>query len=324
MSKDQLLYLSKEDVESVRLPMTEIIDAVERAFLLKGQGLVEMPPKPGIHPREDAFIHAMPAYIKEMEAAGVKWVSGYPQNQSKGLPYISGLIILNDTETGIPRSVMDCTWITAMRTGAATAVAAKYMARPESKTLGILGCGVQGRSNLLALKECFSLDTVFAYDTNIDCVARFANEMSKSTGLQIEIASKPREAVTPCDLIVTAGPILKQPHATIQKDWMMPGAFASPVDFDSYWHPDALRQADIYSTDDTSQYFYYQKAGYFQNVPDLQSDLGEIVNGTKPGRKSPEERTICINLGLAIEDMAVAPLVYNRAKEHKIGTWLSL
>ena len=108
----------------------------------------------------------------------------------------------------------------------------------------------------------------------MDCVARFADEMWKCTGLRIEVVNDPREAVTPCNLIVTAGPMLKKPHVTIQKDWMMPSAFASPVDFDSSWHPDALRQADIYSTDDTSQYVYYQKAGYFQNVPDFQKMSG--------------------------------------------------
>lgn len=96
----------------------------------------------------------------------MKWVSGYPENHKRGLPYISGLLILNDEETGIPLAVMDCTWITAMRTGAATAVAAKHLARPESETVGILGCGVQGRSNLEALHVLFPLKQVVAYDTN--------------------------------------------------------------------------------------------------------------------------------------------------------------
>ena len=97
-------------------------------FKEKGKKMVEMPPKPGIHTRPDAFIHAMPAYISNLNAAGMKWVSGYPENYKKNLPYIAGLLILNDIETGIPICVMDCTWITAMRTGAATALAAKYLA----------------------------------------------------------------------------------------------------------------------------------------------------------------------------------------------------
>jgi len=135
----QLLYLSQADVQAVNLTMAEIIAALEQAFAEKGAGRVEMPPKPGIHPGDgDNFIHAMPAYIPAMQSAGVKWVSGYPENYRRGLPYINGLLIFNDVETGLPLAVMDCVWITAMRTAAATAVAAKYLARPESKTVGIL------------------------------------------------------------------------------------------------------------------------------------------------------------------------------------------
>src|SRR4051812_13067730 len=144
MKQNEILYLSRKDVEMVNLPMKEIISSLEKMFLEKGNGRVEMPPKPGVHTQKDAFIHAIPAYIPSMKSAGMKWVSGYPENQKKGLLYINGLLILNDTETGIPLSVMDCTWITAQRTGAATALAAKYLARKNSSTVGILACGVQG------------------------------------------------------------------------------------------------------------------------------------------------------------------------------------
>ena len=115
----RLLYLSRADVEAVALPMPAVIDLLDRAFREKGAGRVEMPPKPGIHTRQDAFLHAMPAFIPALGAAGVKWVGGYPDNPSRGLPYISGLLILNDVETGFPTAVMDCTWITGARTGAA-------------------------------------------------------------------------------------------------------------------------------------------------------------------------------------------------------------
>src|SRR4030042_1180736 len=112
MTLGSVLYLSREDVEATQLPMSEIIQALEAMFREKGDGEVEMPPKPGIHPRPDAFIHAMPAYIPSVQAAGIKWVSGYPGNQARGLPYISGLLILNDPDTGVPVSVLDCTLIT--------------------------------------------------------------------------------------------------------------------------------------------------------------------------------------------------------------------
>jgi len=226
---------------------------VEEMFCEKGECRVEMPPKPGIHPMPDAFIHAMPAYISSMNSAGMKWVSGYPENHKRGLPYINGLLILNDPMTGMPLAVMDCVWITAMRTGAATAVAAKHLARLESETVGILGCGVQGRSNLEALNVLFSLKRVMAFDTNVETQKLYATEMSNKLGLTITPAKSPREAVSGCDIVVTSGPILKEPHATIQPGWFEEGAFASLVDFDSYWHPHALGQANKFCTDDVPQ-----------------------------------------------------------------------
>jgi ornithine cyclodeaminase/alanine dehydrogenase len=134
----------------------------------------------------------------------------------------------------------------------------------------------------------------------------------------------PREAVVDSDLVVTSGPILKHPQPTIEKNWLLRGAFASAVDFDSYWRPEALAQMDRLSTDDHDQFNYYRSVGYFQNTPDPYADLGELVSGQKPGREREDERTMAINLGLAIDDMAVAPEVYRRAKEMGLGTWLSL
>jgi len=325
MKPNRLLYLSQKDVVSVGLTMTEIIETLEVAFREKGRGNTEMPPKPGIHPGgEDNFIHAMPAYIPALNAAGVKWVSGFPGNQKKGLPYITGLLILNDPETGIPISVMDCVWITAVRTGAATALSARHLARPESSVVGVLGCGVQGRTNLEALNTLFPLKRVMAYDVNTEAVRGYADEIGSRLNLEVIPVGIPREAVTGCDIVVTAGPILKSPHATIQTGWLDEGAFASLVDFDSYWHPDAMQAAAKFCTDDTPQLRQYQQMGYFQNIPEIHADLGELVTGQKPGRETSAERTLTANLGLAIDDMAVAPIIFHKAVEKELGTWLPL
>lgn len=324
-NSNQLLYLSQADVQAVGVTMTEIVTAVEKAFREKGEGRVEMPPKPGIHPGGgDNFIHAMPAYIPAMNSAGVKWVSGFPGNFKRGLPYITGLLILNDPETGLPISVMDCVWITAMRTGAATAVAAKYLARPGSSTVGILGCGVQGRSNVEALNVLFPLKKIIAYDVNADTARRFAEETGNRFGLETVIVKTPQEAVSGCDIVVTSGPILKKPHCTIRPGWLDEGAFASLVDFDSYWHPGAMKEAAKFCTDDVPQLQHYQKLGYFQDIPPVYAALGELVTGQKPGRETPAERTMTANLGLAMDDMAVAPLLYEQAEKNGIGTWLPL
>ena len=227
MSTFQFLYLSRADVEAVGLPMPEIIDALEVAFRQHGQGKVEMPPKPGVHSRPDAFIHAMPCYIPGPEAIGIKWVAGYPENPKRGLPYITGLLVLNDADTGLPLAVMDCTWITAKRTGAATALAARYLARPDSQTIGILGCGVQGRSNFEALNVLFPVKRVLAFDNTLNNALRYAEEIEEKWGVEVEVVDSPRKAVSGCDIVVTAGPILRQPHATIKAGWLDEGAFAS-------------------------------------------------------------------------------------------------
>ncbi len=304
--------------------MGEIIAALERMFVEKGEGRVEMPPKIGIHPAPDAFIHAMPAAIPAQKSAGIKWVAGNPENSKRGLPYVSGLLILNDYETGIPIAVMDATWITAQRTGAATALSAKYLARPESATVGILGCGVQGRSNLEALAAVFPLKRVYAYDTHADRSTRYAQDASLQFGIETVAVTDPKAAVVNSDMVVTAGPILRQPHATIERGWMREGAFASLLDFDSYWHPTALHEADKFCTDDVPQLQHYRDLGYFQDVPNIHADLGELVTRRKPGRERPKERTMACNLGIALDDMATAPLIYERALEKGMGTWLPL
>jgi ornithine cyclodeaminase/alanine dehydrogenase len=324
-NKNQLLFLSQAEVISTGVTMAEVIALLETAFSEKGAGRVEMPPKPGIHPGEgDNFIHAMPAYIPAMQSAGIKWVSGFPANNLRGLPYITGLLILNDPDTGLPISVMDCVWITAMRTAAATAVAARRLARPDAAVLGVLGCGVQGRTNTEALQVDFPLCEVIAYDVDPAAVRSFAEDISSRLGLAVTPVDTPKEAVTGCDLVVTAGPILKTPHRTIQAGWLEEGAFASLVDFDSYWHPEAMHEVDKFCTDDHAQLNHYREVGYFQDIPPVYADLGELVVGAKSGRGNPQERIITCNLGLAMDDMAVAPTIYQRAVESGIGTWLTL
>lgn len=322
---DELLYLSSADVAGVGLPIAEVIEAVESAFREKGEGRTEMPPKPGIHPVPDAFIHAMPAYVSAVGAAGMKWVSGYPENRKRGLPYISGLIILNDPDTGLPTCVMDAAWVTAKRTAAATALAARRLASAESKVFGILGCGVQGRTNLEAVSAVIDgLEQVRAYDVDRGTASRYANDMKLAYGLSVEVVDGPKEAVEESDIVVTAGPILKDPQPTIEAGWLKEGGFACPIDFDSYWKPEAMQAVDKFYTDDVDQLRYYQTVGYFSGIPDVYADLSEVVTGRKPGRETAEERTMSMNLGIAIEDMVTAARIFEGAKKKGVGTWLSL
>ena len=325
MKPGKVLYLSQNDVETIDLPMAEIIEALEEMFKEKGAGRTEMPPKPGIHPRPDAFIHAMPAYIPSLQSAGMKWVAGNPENPQKGIPYIMGLLVLNDPETGQPISVMDCVWITAKRTGAATAVAAKYLARRDSTTVGIVACGVQGRSNLEALRCVFpSIEHVRAYDLFPEKAQAYAREMEEELGVTVETVDTARQAVEDRDIVVTGGPILKHPRPTIDAGWLAAGGFACAVDYDSYWKGTALLEADKLITDDTAQLEDHRRMGYFRDTPAPHADLGEIAAGKKPGRESDQERIISLNLGLALDDMATAIRIYQRALDLGIGTELPL
>ncbi len=324
MSAPTLLYLSRADVERVALDMPTIIALLETAFREKGEGRVEMPPKLGIHLPGDAFLHAMPAFIGASGAAGIKWVGGTPENQGRGLPYISGLVVLNDPVTMLPRAVMDCSWITAHRTAAASALAAKYLARPESAILGVVGCGLQGRTHVLAFATVFPLKRVLAFDVIPAFRDRFVVDMAAKTGLDVATASDARRAVMGSDLVVTAGPLLKVPRPTVDKGWLRPGAFAAAVDYDSYWTPGALAEMDKLATDDLAQWRAAKGAGSFRGMAEPYADLGEIVTGRKPGRERSEERTMAMNLGVALDDIVVAAEIYRRATALGIGLELPL
>lgn len=324
-SSRNLIYLSRFDVEELHISIEEVIRVVDEAFREKAEGNAEVPPKPGIHPAEDAFIHAMPAYLSKMKSAGIKWVSGFPKNPQRGLPYISGLLILNDPDTGFPTCVMDCTWVTAKRTGAATALAAKHLASEDAEKLGILGCGVQGRSNLEALTAvCEGLEKVKAFDINKDNLKAYVEEMTARYALRIVPVESPRKAVEDCDIVVTSGPILKHPQPVIEASWFKAGGFACPLDFDSYWKPEAMRSVDKFCTDDKDQLAYYKSQGYFSSIPSVYAELSEIVSGKKPGREKPEERIMSMHLGSAVGDIATAKLVYDTAKREEKGTKLPL
>jgi len=324
--KPTLLYLSREEVERVALPMPEIIDGLAAAFLEKAHGRTEVPPKPGIHPRPDSFLHAMPASVPAQNAAGIKWVSGYPANLQKGLPYITGLLILNDPNTGLPIAVMDCSWITAKRTGAASALGAQYLARKNSEVMAICGCGIQGRSHLEAFKVVFpSIREVLLYDTLPGAQDRFLADMApRFPDVAFHKVSSAEEAVREADLVVTAAFILKDPSPVILESWLKPGGFASAVDYDCYWTRGAVQEMDAVFTDDHDQLQYYRSIGFFPTIEKAQGELADLVAGKHPGRTDPDQRTMAMFLGLAIEDMVTGVRILDRARNLGIGTELPL
>lgn len=322
--RGRLLYLSSGDVERVDVSDSEIATEIAELFAEKAAGRVDAPPKLGIHPRSDSFLHAMPAHIPSRGAAGMKWVGVFPGNQGRGLPQVSGLIIVNDADTGLPTAVLEAGWVTTKRTAAASVLAARHLARKDASSIGILGCGAQGRSHLEALCAEFPIERAAAFDPSPEVRARYAAEMQKQTGVRVRATASPRDAVEACDIIVTAGPIARIPYATIQPGWLSPGAFAASIDYASAWSAGALAEFDRIYVDDIPQLEAHRKEGYFPNLPAPFADLGEVVTGTKRGRAARGERTMACLLGLAAEDVAVAHLVVKLAVARRIGTWLPL
>jgi ornithine cyclodeaminase/alanine dehydrogenase len=315
LKRVEMLYLSQEDILDMGIPLKEIIPLVETGLREHGLGQVENPPKPGIHAKSDSFIHAMPAYYRKLGIGGIKWVSGYPSNRELGLPQILGVMITNDMETGVPTSIMDCRWITAVRTAAVSAVTAKFCASKGSSTLGVIGCGVQGRMTLGALEEIVpTLSKVKAYDINPDASKRYKADLEKETGVEITPVKSVEEASKGSDLILTATQRLSKP--LVKNEWFKSGALGMGLEASRAWYGNAILKSDKFVTDSWEQTEHFHEQGAFPDgMPKLYAELGEIVAGKKKGRENQKERILAINIGLALEDVIVADYVYKKAEK---------
>jgi ornithine cyclodeaminase/alanine dehydrogenase-like protein (mu-crystallin family) len=324
MDQIEMMYLSQTDVLEVGVTMPEVINLVEKGLHEHGKGWVENPPKPGIHAYPDSFIHAMPAYFKNLGMGGIKWVSGYPANREIGLPQIIGLIILNDMKTGAPVCIMDGTWITAARTAAVSAVTAKYCARKDSKVLGVIGTGVQGRKNLIALKIVLpNLSKIKIFDINHEAAIKCRDEFTAQGGIEISVCESVEDVAKGSDVIVTATQRLAKP--LIKNKWFGAGCLGMGLEASRAWYGDAILNADKFVTDDWEQTKHFKSQGAFPDgLPKLHAELGKIVAGEKPGREKEGERILAINIGLALNDIIVANHIYEKAKKKNINTKLVL
>lgn len=324
MKRVEFVYFSQDDVIKVGLTMGETISIVEIVLREHGLGRVENPPKPGIHPLANAFIHAMPGYLPGLQAAGMKWVSSFPGNVRHDLPAVMGLMVLNDVQTGQPLALMDCRWITAVRTGAVSGIAAKYLAKKHSSVIGVVGAGIQGRFNLLALKNVLpEIQQVKVFDINPKVLKNYIQQMSQVIKVQIEAVASPQDAIVGADVIVTATGRLEKP--IYMERWVKEGALVLPIHHRG-WENTLLQKADKFVCDDWLQLQQADRdvGGFDGPLPPLYGELGEIVLGRKAGRQSDQERIVDFNYGLSIEDVAVARTILEKGRVQKVGLVLTL
>ncbi|MHC3129330.1 MAG: alanine dehydrogenase [Candidatus Bathyarchaeota archaeon] len=320
------LILSEEAVKKV-LSLEEVTDAVESAFKMKGLGHAQMPPKQYLFMKKyNGDLRTMPAYLEETDVVAIKVVNSHPENRKYGLPTVMATIILIDPKTGAPKAIMGGIWITALRTGAAGAIAAKYLANPNPKTVGFVGAGTQARTQLMGLQLVFkTIEEVRVWDRAEKAALKYAEEMRMKYE-QVSICSVKgiKEAVQGTDIIVTATPSRKP---LVSAEWIDEGTHINCIGADApgkqELDPAILVKSKIV-VDDWSQSCH----GGEINVPltkgiigkkDVWGDICEIVAGLKPGRTSPDEITVFTSTGLAIQDAATANVVYQKALKEKIG-----
>jgi ornithine cyclodeaminase/alanine dehydrogenase len=322
--RGDLLYLTQEEVVALGVSDRDVIDLVRASLEEHGRKRCEMPAKIGLHPLPDTLMHAMPAYVPGERACGLKWVACFPQNAARGLSQTSGLMMLNDPDTGWPVAVMDAIWITARRTPAVSALAAERLAPPDARVLAIIGCGVQGRAHLEMLPLVLpALTEIRLFDER----RRVAQELAaESDGSLDVVASETVEAaVRGAQVVVTATAILFEPRPIVRHAWVEPNALILPVDFDSAWEWQTLSAADKFVVDSIEEMEYFRSIGYLPNgLPPIHAEIGEIVAGVRPGRERDDELIVDMNIGMGVEDVVLARHLYERARAEGAGRLLPL
>ena len=324
-----VLILTKSDLEKV-LTMKEVIEVVETAFSELTRGTATLPLRTGITLSEEAgWMGVMPGYLEKMGSLSTKIVTVFEKNLEKKLPTIMATVILNSTETGAPLAIMEGTFITAMRTGAVSGVATKYLAREDSKTVGVFGAGVQARTQLMAVCAMRNIERAFVHDKFEVRANVFATEMSGNLNIAIE-TRKPEDVVKESDIIITA---------TTAETPIFDGNLVNPgthLNLIGSFKPDVREVDEVVikrskivvdqksaALEEAGDIIIPLKAGIITEE-DIYAELGELVTGIKPGRTSDSEITLFKSVGLGIQDCATAWLAYAKAKEKGISKEVDL
>jgi alanine dehydrogenase len=305
------LLLDRNAVNTL-MKMSDVVHVVEEVFKIMGEGKANMPPKLYLSVEHGDF-RAMPAALPG--AAGMKWVNVHPRNPSRNLPSVMAIVVYNDPDTGYPLAIMDATEITAYRTGATAAVASKYLARKNSRTIGVIGAGHQAYTQILAHAELFSSISINAFDISEAAVDRLTRSLP---GFSIKKCSI--EEATASDILCTLTPSRKP---VVKKEWLVPGTHINAVGADAQGkqelEPSILKDA-IVIVDDTEQAVHSGEI----NVPiskgtyslgEVHGTLAELVTGSKQGRPDDRAITVFDSTGIGIADIAVAKALFEKARQ---------
>jgi alanine dehydrogenase len=328
MSAVGTILLDRADVAAV-LTLDECIAAVEEAFRQHGLGNAPAPKTLGM-PSVDGGFHIKAALLNSSPAFFAAKLNGnfFHNGERFGMPNIQGLIMLCDARNGFPLAVLDSIEITILRTGAATAVAAKYLARPDSNVVTICGCGNQGRVQLRALSKVLPIRHAYAFDVLEDQKHKLVRELSQELEVEIEPVRDLSAATRKSDVCVTCTPARK---FFLHKNDIAPGTFVAAVGADNddkqELEPSLLASSkvvvDVREQCAAIGDLHHAIDAGLMSLSDVHAELGEITAGRKPGRTSPEEITVFDSTGTALQDVAAAAVVYERAARSNAGSRFS-
>lgn len=264
------------------------------------------------------FWSVKPGYLVHKGYVGVKLGCGYPANATKGIPTTLAAVLLSDATNGLPLAVLDGVYITGIRTGATGGVAAKYLARKDSGLVGVVGTGMQGRMQVLALKNLFKLRGVQAYDIDGGRLSSYVREMTDKMGVPVKAVTSPEVAVRGADIVITVTPS-RAPY--VRDGWIGDGTHINAFGADSHGKQEldkAIYKRAKLVTDNVEVALEKE---LFERK-DVHGELGELIVGGKKGRESSKELTVFDSTGLGIQDVAAASLAFEKAKKQGLGKWV--
>jgi ornithine cyclodeaminase/alanine dehydrogenase-like protein (mu-crystallin family) len=293
--------LSEKDVRCLVPTLSEVVALVEQAYRLDGEGKAEVPTKIGVHPERASLLHAMPAWVSEARALGMKWVSYFPGNAGRGLPDLAGIIVLNDPEHGQPCCIMEAMLVTFLRTAACAAVAAKHLAPRAPRTLGLIGCGGLGRWSLRVMTAVFpSIEQVYVSSRTRRSREEFCASMAADADWKITPVDDPLLAVRGLDIVVTSIPPCipscippgadSRPVAAAA---FTAGTLLIPLDLMHSWQDDVLACADRIAADNPGHFSAQVQARRAAAFPSLKPPvpIQDLVIGKLP-RAAASDRTV--------------------------------